>query len=165
MLVTLWCFIGVEGAVVISSRAKNNRDVGKATVLGYLASLFLYALISIGSYGILKQPELAQLKDPSVGYLLRAVVGNWGVIFVLISVIISVLGGWISWTILCVEVPFTAAQVKILPKIFDKENSAQAPVFSLLISSIVMQIFMFLVVSAKSVYLSAVDLAGVTIRS
>ena len=36
MLVTLWCFVGVEGAVVISSRARKNTDIGKATIMGYL---------------------------------------------------------------------------------------------------------------------------------
>lgn len=35
MLVTLWCFIGVEGAVVMSARARNSQDVGKAGVIGF----------------------------------------------------------------------------------------------------------------------------------
>ena len=43
MLVTLWCFIGVEGAVVMSARAKNSRDIGKAGIIGFLLSLLLYA--------------------------------------------------------------------------------------------------------------------------
>lgn len=33
MLITLWVFIGVEGAVVVSARARNKRDVGRATLL------------------------------------------------------------------------------------------------------------------------------------
>ncbi|MGH2248724.1 amino acid permease, partial [Enterococcus faecalis] len=32
MLVTVWVFIGIEGAVIFSSRAKNKKDVGSATV-------------------------------------------------------------------------------------------------------------------------------------
>lgn len=35
MLVTVWVFIGVEGAVVFSSRARRKSDVGKATVIGF----------------------------------------------------------------------------------------------------------------------------------
>lgn len=163
MLVTLWCFIGVEGAVVISARAKKSSDIGKASVIGFLLSLVLYALISILSYGIMKQPELAKLDDPSVAYVLKQAVGEWGVLFVVISVIISILGGWIAWTILCAQVPYTAAQVKILPKSFLKENSKESPIYSLLVSSIIMQIFMFLVVTAKSVYMAAIDITGVMI--
>lgn len=37
MLITLWVFIGVEGAVVVSARARNKRDVGKATLLAVLS--------------------------------------------------------------------------------------------------------------------------------
>ena len=35
MLVTLWAFIGIEGAVVLSARAKSQKDVGRATILGF----------------------------------------------------------------------------------------------------------------------------------
>jgi arginine:ornithine antiporter/lysine permease len=34
MLITLWVFIGVEGAVVVSARARHKRDVGRATHTG-----------------------------------------------------------------------------------------------------------------------------------
>lgn len=163
MLVTLWCFIGVEGAVVMSARARNSRDVGKAGVIGFLLALVLYALISLLSYGIMHQPELAKLDDPSVAYVLRAAVGDWAYTFVVVSVIVSVIGGWIAWTLLCAQVPYTAAQVKILPKSFLRENKQETPVHALLISSIIMQVFMILVASAKSVYDAAIDITGVMI--
>jgi hypothetical protein len=35
MLVTLWVFIGIEGASVYSSYAAKRPDVGAATVIGY----------------------------------------------------------------------------------------------------------------------------------
>ena len=41
MLITLWVFTGIEGAVVLSSRAKNRSDIGRATVLGVLLALSL----------------------------------------------------------------------------------------------------------------------------
>lgn len=163
MLVTLWCFIGVEGAVVMSARARNSRDVGKAGVIGFLLALVLYALISILSYGIMKQPGLAKLDDPSVAYVLKAAVGDWAYTFVVLSVIVSVIGGWIAWTLLCAQVPYTAAQVKILPKSFLRENKQETPIHALLISSIIMQVFMVLVAMAKSVYDAAIDITGVMI--
>ena len=163
MLVTLWCFIGVEGAVVMSAHAKNSKDVGKAGVIGFILALVLYALISILSYGIMNQPELAKLDDPSVAYVLRHAVGDWAYTFVVISVITSVLGGWIAWTLLCAQVPYTAAQVKILPKSFLRQNKKETPVYALLISSIIMQVFMIMVATAKSVYDAAIDITGVMI--
>lgn len=163
MLVTLWCFIGVEGAVVMSAHARNSADVGKAGVIGFLLALLLYALISILSYGIMKQPELAKLNDPSVAYVLKMAVGEWAVTFVVISVIVSILGGWIAWTLLCAQVPFTAAQVKILPKSFLRQNKQETPTYGLFISSVIMQVFMIMVVTAKSVYNAAIDITGVMI--
>ncbi|MEG1616988.1 MAG: basic amino acid/polyamine antiporter [Bacteroidales bacterium] len=163
MLVTLWCFIGVEGAVVIAERAKRSSDVGKATIIGFLLALVLYMLISILSFGILTQAQLAGLENPSVAYVLESAVGRWGLIYVILCVIVSILGGWIAWTILCVQVPFTAAQVKILPAKFLKENKKGAPIYSLLFSSILMQLFMIVVVTAQSVYMAAIQITGVMI--
>ncbi|MGL4293156.1 MAG: basic amino acid/polyamine antiporter [Bacteroidales bacterium] len=163
MLVTLWCFIGVEGAVVIGERAKNSSDIGKASVFGFLLALILYMLISILSFGIMSQSQLSNLPNPSVAYVLESVIGKWGLIYVLFCVVISILGGWLSWTILCVQVPFTAAQVKILPKRFLKENKKETPVFSLLVSSVLMQIFILLVATAESVYMVAIEITGVMI--
>ncbi len=163
MLVTLWCFIGVEGAVVISNRAKKSSDVGKATVLGFLAALLLYVLTSVLSFGIATQPELASLADPSAGGVLEKVIGHWGAALVNICVIVSVFGAWVAWTILVAEVPHDAAQQGVLPKFFLKENKNGAPISSLYISSLVMQLSVFMVVIATDVYLAMIDISGVMI--
>ena len=75
MLVTLWVFIGVEGAVVLSGRAKNSRDVGKATVLGLILVMSIYILISVLSMGAMTRGELSVLETPSMGHVLEHVVG------------------------------------------------------------------------------------------
>lgn len=59
MLVTLWVFIGIEGASVFSARAERRKDIATATVLGFFTCLALYALVSLLSLGIISQPELA----------------------------------------------------------------------------------------------------------
>ncbi len=163
MLVTLWCFIGIEGAVVVAGRAKSPSDVGKATVIGLLLALFLYVLLSVLAFGIMHQPELAKLKDPSTAYLLQNVVGEWGIDLVNIAVIISVGGAWIAWTILVAEVPFEAAKEGVLPKIFKRENRKESPMAALYISSIIMTIFMIMVAFAKNVYMAAIDIASIMI--
>ena len=43
MLVTVWVFIGVEGAAVYSQRAAKRSDVGRATVIGFAGVLVLAA--------------------------------------------------------------------------------------------------------------------------
>lgn len=47
MLVTLWCFIGIEGAVMMSGRALRNTDVGRAGVTGFLTAWLLYVMVSV----------------------------------------------------------------------------------------------------------------------
>jgi len=122
MLVTLWAFIGIEGAVVISGRAKDKKDVGKATVIGFVGAILIYAAISIFSFGIMNQADLAKLPDPSTAYVMKAIVGDWGAVVLNLGVIISILGAWLAWTIMTSEVPSTAAVKGVLPKAFGKFN-------------------------------------------
>ncbi|VTP67497.1 Putative arginine/ornithine antiporter [Leclercia adecarboxylata] len=67
MLITLWVFIGVEGAVVVSARARNKQDVGRATLLAVLAALGVYLLVTLLSLGVIARPELAEMRNPSMG--------------------------------------------------------------------------------------------------
>lgn len=78
MLVTVFVFIGIEGASVYSSRAERRRDVGKATVIGFLGVLALLMLVNLLSLGVMSQPELAALQNPSMAGVLEHVVGRWG---------------------------------------------------------------------------------------
>ena len=61
VLSTMFVFIGVEGAVVFSARAKKRTDVGKATILGFGAVTLIYVLVTVFSYGLLTQSQLSKL--------------------------------------------------------------------------------------------------------
>ena len=45
MIALVWVFTGIEGAVVISGRAKYAKDVGRATAIGFIAVFVLYFII------------------------------------------------------------------------------------------------------------------------
>ena len=62
MLVTVWVFIGIEGASVYSARAQHREDVGKSTIAGFIITLILLMGVSLLSLGVFSQPELAGLK-------------------------------------------------------------------------------------------------------
>jgi len=160
MLVTLWAFIGIEGAVVISGRAKNKKDVGKATVIGFIGAVIIYAAISIFSFGIMNQADLAKLPDPSTAYVMKAIVGDWGAVLLNLGVIVSVLGAWIAWTIMTSEVPSTAATHGVFPKIFGKFNTKGAPVFALTATSIIMQITLMFSAFEKNAFLAIISISG-----
>src|SRR5690606_35640608 len=101
MLVTVWVFIGIEGASIFSARSEKRSDVGKATVIGFVGVLLLLVMVNVLSQGIMAQPELAGLKNPSMASVLEQVVGPWGAQLISIGLIVSLAGALLSWTLLC----------------------------------------------------------------
>lgn len=92
MLVTVFVFLGIEGASVYSRYAKERSHVGIATELGFTGVLCLLVLITMLSYGVMLRPDLAPLRQPSMAGVLEAIVGRWGAIFISVGLIVSVLG-------------------------------------------------------------------------
>ncbi|ETN71503.1 arginine/ornithine antiporter domain protein, partial [Necator americanus] len=80
MLVTVWVFVGIEGATVFSARAADRKSVGKATVIGFFVVLLVLVLVNVLSLGIMTQRQLAGLKNPSMAGVLEHVIGHWGVV-------------------------------------------------------------------------------------
>ena len=96
MLVTVWVFIGIEGASIFSARAKNRSDVGKSTVIGFIGVLLILVMVNVLSMGIMNQPELAGLKNPSMAGVLEHVVGSWGAMLISIGSAVSLAGALVS---------------------------------------------------------------------
>lgn len=163
MMVTLWCFIGIEGAVMMSARARRSKDVGRAGVLGFMTAWLLYVVISTMCFGVMTRERLAGLEDPSVAYLLRSCQNDFWYWFVIVSVIISVLGSWVSWTLVCAQVPMEAAIVKIFPGRFSRLNKHDMPAFGLKLSSIAMTICLIIVAMADDVYMAALQITGMMV--
>ena len=152
MLVTVWVFIGIEGAVVFSSREKNRADVGKATILGLVGTLIIYALISLLSLGAMQQAELAALDSPSMAYLMEHMVGKWGAVLINIGLIISVSGAWLGWTLLASEIPYIGAKDGVFPKWFGAENKNKAPKNALWVTHGFIQVFILTFLFTESAY-------------
>ena len=163
MMVTLFCFFGVEGAVMMSARARNSSDVGKAGIAGFVISLILYLGVALLCFGLMTRAQLAGLPNPSIAYILRDVCGEWAYWTVIGSIMISLAGGWVSWTLIVAQVPYEAAKVKILPSEFLRVNRHGMPTFGLAASSVVMMLFLLLVVMADDVYLAALNITGLMI--
>lgn len=145
MLVTVFVFLGIEGASVYSRHAKKRSDVGRATVIGFLSVLALFASVSILSYGILPKAEIAKLPQPSVGSVLEAAVGPWGGAVIRVGLIISVLGAYLAWQLLAADVVFAAASDKDMPKYFGRLNKHGAPANAVLWTSILVTLILFIV--------------------
>lgn len=163
MFITMFCFVGIEGGLMLSSYAKNNKDVGKASIIGFYLALIIYALISILCYGVRSRGELASLPDPSMAYVLRLCCGEWAYYFVIATVILSILSAFISWTLLCCQAPYGAAKSNIFPSNFLKTNKHDVPVYGLLLTSIFMSGFIVLVCTAPNVYMAGLNLTTIMV--
>ncbi len=159
MLVTVWVFIGIEGAAVYSQRAKSRKDVGKATVLGFLAVLALLLLVNFLSYGLMEQARIAGLADPSMAGLMEQQVGSWGAGFISIGLIVSLLGALIAWVMLCAEILRIPAHDGVMAEVFGRENSHGSPAAALWLTNGCIQLVLVLTLFAESTYLGLVLLA------
>ncbi len=151
---TVWAFIGVEGAVVLSARAKKPDDVGKASLTGFLGLLALYVIVAVLSMGVLPAEELARLDNPQMAHILEAAVGPWGATIVNIGVIVSIAGALLGWTIIAAECPYEAAKQGVFTRAFGKSNKNGSPAVSLIITNILIQIFLLIVLLNESSYLA-----------
>ena len=163
MLVTLWSFIGIEGAVVLSGRAKSQSDVGKATILGFIGCLTIFVLLSILPYGFMTQAQIAAVETPSTAGILENIVGKWGAWLMNIGLVVSVLASWLAWTIITAEIPYAAANGGAFPKIFTRENSKGSATVSLWTTSVLMQIAMLLVYFSNNAWSTMLSITGVMV--
>jgi arginine:ornithine antiporter/lysine permease len=152
MLITVFVFLGVEGASVYSRHARKREDVGKATILGFLSVISIFASVTIVSYGILPRAEIAHLRQPSMAGVMEAAVGGWGAAFIGIGLIISVLGAYLAWTLMSAEVLFMAAKDDDMPRFLKRVNRADAPVASLLLTTAVIQVLLFVTLASENAF-------------
>ncbi|SFB41540.1 arginine:ornithine antiporter, APA family [Pseudomonas sp. NFIX10] len=159
MLVTVWVFIGIEGASIFSARAEKRSDVGKATVIGFITVLLFLVLVNVLSLGIMTQPELAKLQNPSMAAVLEHVVGHWGAVLISVGLIISLLGALLSWVLLCAEIMFAAAKDHTMPEFLRRENANHVPANALWLTNAMVQLFLVITLFSASTYLSLIYLA------
>lgn len=159
MLITTFVFIGIEGASVYSRYAKKREDVGRATVLGFLSVLSIFALVTLSSYSVVPQPELADTRQPSMVGVFESVVGDWGEVFISVAVIVSVLGAYLAWTLMAAEVMYIPARADDFPEFLGRENHAGTPITALVVTSLGVQALLALTLFVNDALNFMLDLA------
>ena len=159
MLVTVWVFIGIEGAAVYSQKARSRKDVGRATIIGFVGVLALLLAVNLLSYGLMAQAEIAGLADPSMAGLLENEVGVWGAGFISAGLIVSLLGALLAWVLLAVEILRLPAQDHVLPAALAKENRHGAPAGALWLTNICVQAMLLWTLVNENTYTDLVYLA------
>ncbi|MFC0359223.1 MULTISPECIES: basic amino acid/polyamine antiporter [Kytococcus] len=160
MIVTVWMFVGIEGATVYSQRARNRKDISKATVVGFLGVIALLVAVNMLSAGILSQAELAGLQDPSMAGVLKEAVGPWGAGLVSVGLLVSVIGALLAWMLLCAEILSVTARDGAMPRGLATENKHGTATWSVLVSALALQASIIYAHFAGSNYLVVILMAG-----
>jgi arginine:ornithine antiporter/lysine permease len=114
MLITV--FIGIEGA---SPRYATSRsDVGAATILGFTDVTGLMVAITLLPHAVAPRAAISGVANPSPAGALELAVGHWDAVLISIGVLISVLGAFLAWTLICAEVLFAAGKSQNMPRLF-----------------------------------------------
>ena len=162
-MVMMWVFVGMEGASVLGHRARRKSDVSRATVLGTVALVVIYVAASVLPYGYLSRDELLQMGSPSMVYIFQEAVGSWGGAFIAGGLVISILGAWLSYTILASEAMRTMANMKLLPTGFAKLNKHGAPTLCLIVTGTMIQLLSIVMLFSEAAYQFAYSLCTAAI--
>ncbi|WP_084078509.1 basic amino acid/polyamine antiporter [Demequina sp. NBRC 110057] len=160
MLVTVFVFLGVEGANVFSRYARRREDVGRATVIGFLSVLALFVVVTMLSYGVLPREELVALRQPSAAGVMEAAVGPWGAWLVSIGLLVSVLGAYLAWTLLGAEVLFAAAKGEDAPRSLARVTPRGVPLRALTATSALSQVFLVIAFFSESAFDFSLELTS-----
>ncbi|MDX8533145.1 basic amino acid/polyamine antiporter [Mesorhizobium sp. VK25A] len=162
MLITVFVFIGIEGASVYSRFAKERSDVGTATILGFVGVTGLMVAVTLLPYAAMPRASIAGVQQPSLAGVLELVVGHWGAVFISIGVLVSVLGAYLAWSLICAEVLFAAAKSDDMPRIFARQNGNRVPANALWLTNIVVSLFVISTYWSRDAFNFMLDMTSVT---
>ena len=163
---TVWVFIGIEGAVVISTRAKNTKLAGTASIVSFIALFALYFIISMLSMGVADHDTLCEFTDNytfSMAGVMEYIVGPWGATLVNVAAVISIGCALLTYVILCSDSAFGPANMKCFPKVFVKMNKKNQPTYSIIFSALFVEVFMIVATINSASYQNCYYLSTIAI--
>ena len=163
LIIMMWSFIGIEGAMVVSARARKKSEAGKATVIGLVVLLLVYVGASVLPFGYLPYAEIGALDKPAMLYVFESMAPGWGGAFISVALIVAVLGSWLSFTILPSETTSLMAKHELLPPVFNRLNKKGSPQISLIVVGACTQAFMITLLFTEDAYNFAFSMCTVAI--
>ena len=82
--------------------------------------------------------------------------------FISIGVLVSVLGAFLAWSLICAEVLFAAGKSKDMPRLFAAQNANDVPANALWLSNIVVSLFIISTYWSRDAFNFMLDMASVT---
>ena len=141
---TLFAFLGIECATIPAKNVKDPKtNIPKATMIGTTIAALVYVLGTVVLFGMLPIQELSTSPAPfaEAG---RIIGGEYAAYFVAAGAAISAIGALNGWILITGQLPMAAAQDKMFPRLFKKENKNEAPVIGLIIGSILSSVLLLM---------------------
>jgi len=143
-VLTLYAFLGIESATVPAGNVKNPAvTVPKATMLGTLISTFVYIFGTVVLFGVLPIDILQESPAPfaEAGKIIG---GDFAGYFVAAGAAIAAIGALNGWVLITSQIPMATAKDNLFPRVFKKENKNGAPIFGLIIGSVLTSLVMLM---------------------
>ncbi len=136
--VAMWAFMGLEMGVFPAEETKNAPVfIKKATIFGTVFVALIYLAVSIVSFGIMPQAQLANSNAPIAEMINVMTGGKWGGIFISVGVVISTIGAATGCCIVTARCSYACAADKTFPSVFGKMSRKYGtPVGSLILAAI-----------------------------
>lgn len=135
-LLTFWGFIGVECATTPAESVKTpSKTIPRAIVIGTTCVALIYVLNTVSVIGVVGFDELMNTCAP-YAIAMGKIFPQYSDVAIAIMAMIVCVGTLNAWTLTSSQIAYGAVSDGLFPKIFAKTNKAEAPVFSLWISSI-----------------------------
>jgi APA family basic amino acid/polyamine antiporter len=139
---TLWAFIGLESATVPAGDVEDpKRTIPRSTILGTLLTALVYILGTVAVMGVIPAATLAGSNAPFADAA-REMLGGWAGDAVAIGAIVSAFGALNGWILLQGQIPMAAARDRLFPAVFARTGRGGAPVFGLIVSSVLVTLLM-----------------------
>ena len=150
---TLWAMLGIESAAVPAGKVRDpERTVPRATMVGTVLTALICVLASTTVVLLIPKDALAASTAPFSDVARRFwgdAAGGW----VAVLAAVSGFGCMNGWILMQGEVAAQMARQGVFPALFARQNSREAPVAALLISSGLVSLMLLLNVSKSTVQL------------
>jgi basic amino acid/polyamine antiporter, APA family len=166
MAIALFSYLGVEVAAVAAAKVRDpDRNVPRATVLGTIATAFVYLLSLTAVFGILPSSRLAGSTAPYGDAVNAMFGGTWAGDVMSVIVIVSGFGALTAWTMISAEVTLAAANDGLFPARFKQMSRTNVPTFGILASTTLASaaiIINYLGSNGAEVFTTLVLMTGIT---
>ena len=141
---TLWAFIGLESATVPAEDvADPERTIPRSTIIGTAIAAVVYILGTAAVMGAIPAATLGKSTAPFADAA-DEIFGSWAGGWVAAGAAISAFGALNGWILLQGQIPMAAARDRLFPAPFARTTRAGAPVFGLVVSSVLVTGLIFM---------------------